>query len=104
MVRWPVFLGTSPAGEAGSRLGGVPVSLLQNIGDCCIAGLGAVVTRGSVESNWLIGGVPARPLRQLKTDDYELVFAKTRPDLPDQALEDERNPFFKRVAHSVTGG
>jgi acetyltransferase-like isoleucine patch superfamily enzyme len=75
-----------------------------HIGDCCVVGLGAVVTRGSIESNWLIGGVPARPLRQLKTDDYELVFAKTRPDLPDEALEDERNPFFKPIAHSATGG
>jgi len=75
-----------------------------HIGDCCIVGLGAVVTRGSIESNCLVGGVPARPVRQLRTEDYELVFAKTRPDLPDQALEDERNPFFKPVAQSVTGG
>jgi acetyltransferase-like isoleucine patch superfamily enzyme len=74
-----------------------------HIGDCCIVGLGAVVTRGSIESNWLIGGVPARPVRQLLTEDYELVFAKTRPDLPDQALEDERNPFSKPVAGSVIG-
>jgi acetyltransferase-like isoleucine patch superfamily enzyme len=72
------------------------------IGDCCIVGLGAVVTRGNVEKNWLIGGVPARPVRQLRTEDYELVFAKTRPDLPDQALEDDRNPFFKPFAGSVT--
>ena len=72
------------------------------IGDCCIVGLGAVVTRGNVEKNWLIGGVPARPVRQLRTEDYELVFAKTRPDLPDQALEDDRNPFFKPVAGSAT--
>jgi acetyltransferase-like isoleucine patch superfamily enzyme len=75
-----------------------------HIGDCCIVGLGAVVTRGSIESNWLVGGVPTRPIRQLRTEDYELVFAKTRPDLPDQALADERNPFFKPVAHPVTGG
>ena len=75
-----------------------------HIGDCCIVGLGAVVTRGDVESNWLVGGVPARPVRQLRTEDYELVFAKTRPDLPDQALENERNPFFKPVAGSVTSG
>lgn len=72
------------------------------IGDCCIVGLGAVVTRGDVEKNWLIGGVPARPVRQLTAEDYELVFAKTRPDLPDQALEDDRNPFFKPFAGSVT--
>jgi acetyltransferase-like isoleucine patch superfamily enzyme len=67
------------------------------IGDCCIVGLGAVVTRGSVKSNWLIGGVPARPIRQMRNEDYELIFAKTRPDLPDQALQDDRNPFCKPV-------
>src|ERR1700758_5496712 len=72
-----------------------------HIGDCCIVGLGAVLTRGSIESHWLIGGVPARPLRQLRNDDYELIFAKTRPDLPDQALQDERNPCCKPVAGSM---
>ena len=71
------------------------------IGDCCIVGLGAVVTRGIVESHSLIGGVPARPIRKLRNEDYELVFAKTRPDLPDQALQDERNPFYKPVAGST---
>ena len=69
-----------------------------HIGDCCIVGLGAVVTRGSMEGHWLIGGVPARPVRQLTKEDYELIFVKTRPDLPDQALQDERNPFFSPVA------
>jgi acetyltransferase-like isoleucine patch superfamily enzyme len=64
-----------------------------NIGDCCILGLGAVVIRGSIDDNWLAGGVPARPIRPLTTEDYELIFAKTRPDLPDHALQDERNPF-----------
>jgi len=64
-------------------------------------GLGAVVTRGNIESQWLIGGVPARPLRRLDREDYELIFAKTRPDLPDQALDDERNPFLKPTASSV---
>jgi len=71
------------------------------VGDCCVVGLGAVVTRGNVESQWLIGGVPARPLRRLNREDYELIFAKTRPDLPDQALEDERNPFLKATAGST---
>ena len=72
-----------------------------HIGDCCIVGLGAVITRGSIESHWLIGGVPAGPIRQLRNEDYELIFAKTRPDLPDQAVQDERNPFYKPVAGSV---
>jgi acetyltransferase-like isoleucine patch superfamily enzyme len=75
-----------------------------HIGDCCIVGLGAVVTRGSIEPHWLIGGVPARPVRQLRTEDYELIFTKTRPDLPDQVLEDERNPLLRQVAGSVTAG
>jgi len=73
------------------------------IGDCCVIGLGGVVTRGSIESNWLIAGVPARPIRQLGTEDYELIFTKTRPDLPKKVLEDERNPFYKPVAGSATG-
>jgi acetyltransferase-like isoleucine patch superfamily enzyme len=73
------------------------------IGDCSIVGLGAVVTRGCLEGHWLIGGVPARPIRQLKKEDYELIFAKTRPDLPDQALQDERNPFYNSIAGSVIG-
>jgi len=68
------------------------------VGDCCIVGLGAVVTRGNIDSHWLIGGVPAQPVRQLRNEDYELIFSKTRPDLPDQILEDERNPFYKPVA------
>jgi acetyltransferase-like isoleucine patch superfamily enzyme len=72
------------------------------MGDCCIVGLGAVVTRGNIESNWLIGGVSARPIRRLRTEDYELIFVKTRPDLPDRALQDERNPFYRPVAASVT--
>ena len=73
------------------------------IGDCCIIALGAVVSRGGVESNWLIGGVPAQPIRRLTAEDYELIFTKIRPDLPEGVLEDERNPFYKAVADSLTG-
>ena len=71
------------------------------IGDCCIVALGAVVTRGSIDSHSLIGGVPARPIRQMRNEDYELIFGKTRPDLPDQALQDDRNPFCKPVSGSI---
>lgn len=74
-----------------------------HVGDCCIVGLGAVVSRGSIESSWLIGGVPAQPIRRLRTEDYELIFTKTRPDLPEQVLEDERNTFYKAFANSLTG-
>jgi acetyltransferase-like isoleucine patch superfamily enzyme len=67
------------------------------LGDCCIVGLGAVITRGTTQSDWLIVGMPAQPIRRLRRDDYELIFAKTRPDLPDWALEDDRNPFYRPV-------
>jgi acetyltransferase-like isoleucine patch superfamily enzyme len=72
-----------------------------HVGDCCIVGLGAVVTRGNIDSHGLIGGVPAQPVRRLRNEDYELIFSKTRPDLPDEVLQDERNPFYKPVAGSM---
>jgi len=73
------------------------------IGDCCIVGLGSVISRGAVDGNWLIGGVPAKPIRRLRTEDYELIFTKTRPDLPESVLEDERNPFYKPLSSLFTG-
>jgi acetyltransferase-like isoleucine patch superfamily enzyme len=73
------------------------------VGDCCIVGLGAVVTRGTTQSNWLIGGMPAQPIRRLRNQDYELIFCKTRPDLPEQVLEDQRNPLRRPVADLLTG-
>jgi acetyltransferase-like isoleucine patch superfamily enzyme len=49
----------------------------------CIVGIGAVIT-GKVESEgWLIGGVPAKPIKELSADDRFLIERKTRPDLPD---------------------
>jgi hypothetical protein len=35
------------------------------------------------EENCLIGGVPAKPIKQLSADDVFLIERKTRPDLPD---------------------
>jgi acetyltransferase-like isoleucine patch superfamily enzyme len=54
------------------------------IPDCSIVGLGSVVTRPILESYSMIAGVPAKRLRGLTADDYELLFGKTRKDLPDE--------------------
>lgn len=54
------------------------------IPDCCIVGLGSVVTHRLGESYSLIAGVPAKSQRSLTADDYELIFGKTRRDLPDE--------------------
>ena len=34
-------------------------------------------------AGWLIGGVPAKPIKELSAEDRFLVERKTRPDLPD---------------------
>jgi acetyltransferase-like isoleucine patch superfamily enzyme len=50
----------------------------------CIVGIGSVIT-GKVECHeWLIGGVPAKPIKELSSDDKFLIERKTRPDLPDE--------------------
>jgi acetyltransferase-like isoleucine patch superfamily enzyme len=49
----------------------------------CIVGIGAVITRELKEENCLIGGVPAKPIKQLQAEDIFLIEQKTRPDLPD---------------------
>lgn len=49
----------------------------------CIVGIGAVVT-GTIEAEeWLIGGVPAKPIKELGPEDKFLIERKTRKDLPD---------------------
>jgi acetyltransferase-like isoleucine patch superfamily enzyme len=53
--------------------------------DCCIVGLGSVVTGPIHERYSLVAGVPARRQRALTAEDRELIFGKTRPDLPDEA-------------------
>jgi len=56
--------------------------------DCCIVGLGAVITKPLSEPYSLIAGVPAKRQRALDEDNCELIFGKTRPDLPEEsALE-----------------
>lgn len=49
----------------------------------CIVGIGAVITRRLSDESFLIGGVPAKPLRPLSEEDRFLIERKTRVDLPD---------------------
>jgi len=51
----------------------------------CIVGMGAVVTRQLTEPYSLIVGVPAKIRRPLDESDEELLYGKTRRDLPDEA-------------------
>lgn len=50
----------------------------------CIVGIGAVITRKLKAEEFLIAGVPARPIRPLSEEDRFLIERKTRPDLPDE--------------------
>ena len=65
----------------GSEIRMAPGSSIQ---DCCIVGLGSVVTHPVNDGHALIAGVPAKKQRTLTQNDYELIFGKTRPDLPDE--------------------
>jgi len=49
----------------------------------CIVGIGAVITGELQAEGWLIGGVPAKPIKELSADDQFLIEQATRPDLPD---------------------
>lgn len=49
----------------------------------CIVGIGAVITGKIEASEWLIAGVPAKPIKELSAEDKFLIERKTRPDLPD---------------------
>jgi len=48
-----------------------------------IVGIGAVITSAVVDENKLIGGVPAKPIKDLTDEDRFLIERKTRLDLPD---------------------
>ena len=49
----------------------------------CIVGIGSVIT-GKIETEeWLIAGVPAKPIKELAAEDKFLIERKTRKDLPD---------------------
>src|SRR5262245_48564534 len=49
----------------------------------CIVGIGAVVTAEITETGKLIGGVPAKIIKDLTPEDQFLIERKTRLDLPD---------------------
>jgi len=49
----------------------------------CIVGIGAVITSELSSEGYLIGGLPAKPIKPLTPDDQFLIERKTRPDLPD---------------------
>jgi acetyltransferase-like isoleucine patch superfamily enzyme len=69
--------------------------------DCCVVGLGSVVTRPIEESYSLIAGVPAKRRRGLTADDHDLIFGKTRPDLPDAASGSAAPGHVKSVGEST---
>lgn len=48
-----------------------------------IVGMGAVITSVLDAENTLIGGVPAKPIKDLSSEDKFLIERKTRLDLPD---------------------
>ena len=49
----------------------------------CIVGIGTVVTGKIDAEEWLIAGVPAKPIKELSSEDKFLIERRTRPDLPD---------------------
>jgi acetyltransferase-like isoleucine patch superfamily enzyme len=53
------------------------------IPDRCVVGIGSVIVGKIDAAGWLIGGVPAKPIKELSAEDRFLVERKTRPDLPD---------------------
>jgi carbonic anhydrase/acetyltransferase-like protein (isoleucine patch superfamily) len=65
----------------GSEIRVAPGSIIPSR---CIVGMGAVVTGEINGEGWLIGGVPARPIKELSQHDVFLIERKTRPDLPDE--------------------
>jgi acetyltransferase-like isoleucine patch superfamily enzyme len=50
----------------------------------CIVGIGSVLTSELSEEGYLIAGVPAKPLKELDSQDLFLIERKTRVDLPDE--------------------
>lgn len=49
----------------------------------CIVGIGSVITSELAEEEFLIAGVPAKPVKRLTEEDQFLIERKTRVDLPD---------------------
>jgi acetyltransferase-like isoleucine patch superfamily enzyme len=55
----------------------------SGIPDRSIVGIGSVITAQLAEEGTLIGGVPARTIKELSPEDQFLIERKTRLDLPD---------------------
>ncbi len=70
--------------------------------DCSIVGMGAVITKPLSEPYSLYVGVPAKRQRALNEDDFELLFGKTRPDLPEEAAPPL--PALESVPRAVASG
>ena len=49
----------------------------------CVVGIGSVITCRIDAEGWLIAGVPAKPVKELNSEDKFLIERKTRTDLPD---------------------
>lgn len=49
----------------------------------CVVGIGAVITKKIETEGCLIAGVPAKPIKDLSSEDRFLIERRTRPDLPD---------------------
>jgi len=49
----------------------------------CVLALGSVLVDAITSPAYLVGGVPAKPLRPLAEKDLKLVMKKTRDDIPD---------------------
>jgi acetyltransferase-like isoleucine patch superfamily enzyme len=49
----------------------------------CIVGIGSVITSELDAEGYLIAGVPAKPVKELSSEDKFLIERKTRVDLPD---------------------
>lgn len=49
----------------------------------CVVGIGSVITSELTEEEYLIAGVPAKPVKRLSEEDKFLIERKTRLDLPD---------------------
>ncbi len=49
----------------------------------CIVGIGSVITTKIEREETLIAGVPAKPIKELSSEDRFLIERRTRPDLPD---------------------
>jgi acetyltransferase-like isoleucine patch superfamily enzyme len=50
----------------------------------CVVGIGAVITSELADEGYLIGGLPAKPIKPLTEEDEFLIERKTRSDLPDE--------------------